>query len=853
MPNPLSRFLHYLLGSSRPCPRLAAEQIADLPTLKNSWKLMLGAHGRFLHLVHDSRTALQGKTFITMVFVRTQCTAMCVNVFAVLRHLREMTECAHADLADTFQTLRKHIDNLVAGQAPAPIQDLTLPLSSVDKSMSLSVGTKMAYLGEIRKCFRDLSVPDGFVITSAAYNLFLDHNGLRDEINRRLQTQVIRNTADMFRLSSELQLLIINSPLPEKLQESIHAAYRELEARAGHRGVRVAIRSSAVGEDTKETSFAGQYRTELNVSEELLFMAYKEVLASKYSLTAMNYRLSRGLKDEDLSMCVGCMIMVNTASAGVMYTQDPTSAESEMIFINAVHGLAKAISDGYVTPDLWKIARDPDPRITDRTIRSKEQKFVSFLSEEGVTLLSTPPAQRLQPSLTDDQVLRLSRIGLLLEDHFGSPLDIEWAVTKSGEMSILQSRPLKRVHARPDATDVVQQQTRPLLAGEQMASPGRATGKVFVVKTSNDLLHFPEGAVLVTPRPHPRWSALLPRAVAIVSESGGGIFGHLANIAREFGIPAVFDVKDACTILAADAWVTVDADQRIILPADKPEKDTGRPARHSLRNTPVYATLAEVMRAVDPPSAANPLDPRIMPERIKTLSDVAQLSHLLACRELLKLAQVPEFLSPLAVNHPANWWVLDLNDQRLGSPVDSGATRRQPVPFTSHPLLEGIWQGISRQRWTLFANSPRRSRLLRSLRRLRAAVRPLSPPRPRLFILSEDTALLFLSLERAFFLMHAHAGEHAEENSTGLLWQWFGKQAPPPSWLEQLTALLHKQGFEADIATDGLLAWSAGRSCETTVKQARFLGYFMGLVQQFHAAPKLPRDFDMQPSSDTAA
>jgi len=827
--------------------------MANLPTLKNSWKLLLGAQGRFLHLVNGARAALRDNSFISMVFVRSQCTSACVNVFAMLRHLREITGCDHAELTDTFQDLRKRIDRLIAGQAPAPIQELTLPLSSVDKSMSLSVGTKMAYLGEIKKRFRELSVPDGFVITSAAYNLFLDHNGLRDEINRRLQTQVIRDMADMFRLSSELQLLIINSPLPDKLQESIHAAYRELEALAGHRGVRVAVRSSAVGEDAEETSFAGQYRTELNVSEELLFTTYKEIMASKYALTAMNYRFSRGLKDEDMPMCVGCMVMVDTASAGVMYTQDPTSADSGTIFINAVHGLAKAISDGYVTPDLWKISRHPEPGIMHKTIRSKEQKFVSFLSEEGVTLLATTPAQRLQPSLTDQQVLELSRIGLLLENHFGCPLDVEWAVNKAGHATVLQSRPLKRVYGRQDAVQPVHNATRPLLAGGQMASPGRATGRVYVVRTNNDLLHFPEGAVLVTPRPHPRWSALLPRAVAIVSECGGGIFGHLANIAREFGIPAIFDVKDACTILEADAWITIDADQQVIFPAMKPEDNAELPPRHSLRDTPVYTTLAEVMKNVDAPTSANPLDPRITPERIKTLRDVAQTSHLLACREILKLSHVPGILAPLAVDHPTNWWVLDLNNQRLKDNRDLDALSMEPVSFTAHHLLEGIWQGIGRQQWPLFANSPRRSRLLRSLRRLHAAVRPLSPPRPRLFLLLEDAALLILSLERAFFLLHAHAGEHAEENFVQLLWQWFGQQTPSTSRLEQLAVLLHEQGFNLDVAPDGLLAWSAGQPSETTVRQARLLGYFMGTVQQLQAPSELPPGIDLKSPSKTSS
>ncbi len=851
MSNPFSRLLRLLPPASRQ-ERLQAEQrLTNLPGLKHSWSMLLSAHGRFHELARDASRVVHGASFISMVYVRSACTSLFVNAFAVLRHLREISERNHKDLEQALQNLRSRVDEHITPAPSVKTRELTLPLSAVDMGKSRFVGTKMAHLGEIKQRFKDLRVPDGFVITAAAFDVFLDENDLRDEINRRLQTQIVRDTADMFRLSSELQLLIINAPLPEKLQNAIHAAYRELEARAGHRGVRVAMRSSAVGEDERETSFAGQHRTELNVSEELLFTAYKEVLASKYSLTAMNYRFARGFKDEDMPMCVGCVIMVNTASAGVMYTQDPMSADSETMHVNAVHGMAKAISDGYVAPDHWAVAKSPTPSITARTIRPKDQKFVTFLSEEGVALLPTTTAQRSQPALDDDQVLEICSVGMLLEQAFKGPLDVEWAVTKSGELFILQSRPLKRVCSEPKPRLRGVPETKPhfLIQGGEAASPGFAAGPVFVVKTNNDLLHFPNGAVLVTSRPHPRWSALLPRAVAIITETGGGTFGHLANIAREFGIPAVFGVKQAGAQLRNNDLIAVDADNLIIAPATPDEVAAFHGTRRSsLRDTPVFTSLAEILGQVLGLTKINPLDPRLDPDQVKTLQDMIHACQLQASREMLKTTYAPGVLHPLAVFHPANWWVLDLDDQCLQEPGQERDKSPRPMPCEAHPLVKAVWQGIVVHPWTMFTNSPRRSRVLRLLRRLHAAVRPLSPPRPRVFLVSRHSLQLYVALERAFFLLQAHIQDNGQEQLTSLLWQWFAPFVPEDAWLTQTIHLLRGQGFFVDLAEDGIFIWAVGDAADDHIKRLKLLAYLLGALQSSPEPLAIPQEFRIVPA-----
>lgn len=847
----ISRLLDLLPFSTKRRRQITAQGRSALPVFRHSWKILLSANARFWSLLLVSRRAMRGDTFLTMVHIRAQCTSMYVNTFAMLRQVREMSERKLAGLGKTFHDLLDRINEQIAVSQPVSSNELILPLTRVDASMSGVVGAKMAYLGDVRKHYKDLlRIPEGFVITSAAYHLFLDHQGLRDEINRRMQTLEIHDAADMFRLSSELQLLIINAPLPVQLEEAIREAYRDLEAAVAYRGVRVAVRSSAVGEDSEEYSFAGQYRTELNVSEDLLLLAYKEVLASKYSLTAMNYRLSRGLKDEELPMCVGCLAMVDTSASGLMHTRKATDPDSSSLFIHAVPGLAKALTDGYVSPDVWVLDREPNPHIQDTIIQHKKERFVCFLSEEGVTMLPNSAAQSEQPTLTDEQVLHLGGIGITLEEHFGRALDIEWSLSKAEEFALLQARPLKQVrgNAKPRASSADSvDSAQVLLHGGRMTSPGRASGKAFVVRNNNDLLLFPAGSVLVAGKPHPRWSALLPRAVAIVTEQGGGDFSHLAKIAREFGIPALFDVPGATSTLHSGLGVTVDADSlRITAASASAIQEAAGRQRISLRHTPVHDTLAAVMASIDPLAFINPLDPRLDQTNIRTLRDMAQTCLLLSYQNVLSLTHVRGFLRRLAVPHPANWWVLDLDDPRLEHAGPALDEHEPPSTLPSqHPLLEAVWHGIARADWPLFVNSERRHPLLRTLRRIRAAVRPITSPHPRVFILFENCVHLFLCLERALFIIQVHSGELDDENAVSLLWQWHGAKAPPHSWLGVLRDRLRQRGFAVDLASDGLLTWSSGLKREDLMARARFLGYMIGHVQLVHTPEDLPHEIEL--------
>jgi pyruvate,water dikinase len=562
--------------SAERAPVLSLEELrAVFRARYHAFKLLLAANNNALQLMTDMEAALRGSHSFGMTFVRSHATAVCVSVFTIIKYLNELAGNRYQALESVFAAIEKNIDEVLRKRQAPAVQELVLPLNRVHKEMADGVGSKMANLGEITAGLAEIAVPDGFAVTAMAYELFLAHNRLQDEINRRLQALEQEDIGDLYRKSSEVQMLIIGAEMPPQLAAAISQAHGELEARAGG-PVKVALRSSAIGEDAVETSFAGQYRSELNVSRENLFTVYKEILASKYALTAVSYRLHKGLRDEDVAMCVGCMAMVDSVSGGVMYSRDPTDIRGDAIFINAVHGLAKSVVDGTVTPDLFVISRGEPPVIIRKEIRKKELKAVC-LPEEGVLLESDEEGGT--PALTDEQALALARIALILEEHFQSPQDVEWCIARDGRIFILQSRPLQQkagASLRAEAAVSSPVENPVLFRGGDTAGPGVGAGPVYLVKNNLDLLQFPEGAVLVTAFPHPSWATLLNRAAAVVTDRGG-ITGHLAN-AREFG-PALFNPGKPGHLTRA-TW-SVDGRPAVYreaepLPGPAPERAHGR-------------------------------------------------------------------------------------------------------------------------------------------------------------------------------------------------------------------------------------------------------------------------------------
>jgi len=284
----------------------------------HGFKLLLNANNRALEIMAEIDDAMRGKRPFGMKFVRASCTRVCTHVFQIIQRMDELAPERYEALHERYREIQERINALLRAPDSSLEGPLVLTLEEADSSKAGQVGSKMANLGEIRNRI-GLKTPNGFAVSARGYHRFLEHNDLQPEIDRRIQATDPERFDALHGLSASIQQMIIRSELPRDLEEAIlEHGHRLAEEEGTGGGHNLAIRSSALGEDVAGASFAGQYRSILNVSPEGIPHAYKEVVASKYSLPAMTYRLNRGIRDEDVAMCVGCLRMVDAVSGGVL-------------------------------------------------------------------------------------------------------------------------------------------------------------------------------------------------------------------------------------------------------------------------------------------------------------------------------------------------------------------------------------------------------------------------------------------------------------------------------------------------------------------------------------------------------
>lgn len=711
-PGFFSRIMQALCGNAC-APAPSNDELRALFAARSqAFMRLLEANNKALEIMSDLEEALKGTTIFGMSFVRASATAVGVNVFKLVRALTELEPGRYEALFSRLAAVQAGIDEILNRRVQHQGSPLVLHFAEIDRHAADHTGSKMANLADMRTSL-GLPVPAGFVITAAGYEAFMAAGDLQAEINARLQSLPedacsagdSEAVAARYRVSSDIRQRIMAASVPPELAEAIQNAYARLCAEVGEKSggaaVRVSLRSSALGEDAAGATFAGQFKSLLNVPQEDLLDAYKEIVASKHTLHAMTYRLNRGIRDEDVAMCVGCMELVDARAGGVMYSRNPLDARDESVFINSVWGLPTAVVDGTTPTDLFVVGRaGAELSLLQRDIKRKFERTVPDQGE-GLRREQLDAAQVDAPSLTDTQALELARLAVALEQAYGGPQDIEWAVDQAGNVLLLQCRPLKQ--AVPEAGDVPAGRAVPgatvLFAGGATASAGVGAGPVFVARTELDALRFPDGAVLVAPMALPRWAALLSRASALVTEQGG-ITGHLANVAREYDVPALFDVPQAATRFTQGQVVTVDALGRRIY-AGRVEELLAKAAPQApvMAGSPVYQSLREVAQLILPLNLTNPEAADFKPEACATYHDITRFAHEMSVRDMFDFGARSGLASQaskqLVCEVPMQWWVVNLDD---------GFSRPVPERFVNlaeivSPPMLAIWAGIVAVPW----------------------------------------------------------------------------------------------------------------------------------------------------------
>jgi len=431
------------------------------------------------------------------------------------------------------------------------------------------VGGKNASLGEMIRhlASRGVRVPDGFATTAAAFREFLAQEGLAERIAARLASLDHEDVAALAAAGQEIRGWMLATPLPAALETAIRTAHAQMCSEAGEE-ICFAVRSSATAEDLPDASFAGQQETFLNIrGADHLIDAVRRCFASLYNDRAIAYRVHHGFAHAGVALSAGIQRMVRSdlGTAGVMFTLDTESGFRDVVFINAAYGLGETVVQGAVNPDEFYVHKPTLARGYRPVIRKKlgdkaiRMVFASETAAEHSTRVEdVPPDLRRRFCLTDAEVLELARYAMVIEDHYGRPMDIEWGLDGlDGRLYILQARP-ETVKSRAG-----QVQTRfELLERGPVLAQGRAIGsrigqgRARVIRSAAQMGEVEAGDVLVTEMTDPDWEPVMKRAAAIVTDRGGRTC-HAAIVARELGVPAVVGTGNATQTVPDGAEVTV--------------------------------------------------------------------------------------------------------------------------------------------------------------------------------------------------------------------------------------------------------------------------------------------------------
>jgi len=452
---------------------------------------------------------------------------------------------------------------------------LVAPFEHLRMSDVESVGGKNASLGEMisQLAASGVRVPGGFATTAHAFRQFLRHGGLDRRIQDKLSTLDVEDVRALAEAGALIRQWIVDTPFPPELEAAIRAEFERLTA--GSPAASFAVRSSATAEDLPDASFAGQQETFLNVTgiEDILHRI-KEVFASLYNDRAISYRVHKGFAHADVALSAGVQRMVRSdvGAAGVLFTIDTESGFTEVVFITASYGLGELVVQGAINPDEFYVHKPTLVAgrfaVIRRVLGSKLQRMEFASAQEKaesgrlVKVVDNPPEMRNRYALSDADVTELARFALIIEKHYGRPMDIEWGKDGvDGKIYILQARPET---VKSQSAGRVEQRYK--LKGDHSKTPvlteGRAigqkigTGPVRLVRSTAEMDRVQPGDVLVTDMTDPNWEPVMKRAAAIVTNRGGRTC-HAAIIARELGIPAVVGCGDATEKLHEGSLVTV--------------------------------------------------------------------------------------------------------------------------------------------------------------------------------------------------------------------------------------------------------------------------------------------------------
>lgn len=545
-----------------------------------------------------------------------------------------------------------------------------LPLNATyaDDSLAGGKGYNLSILQNTLK----IPVPRGFIISTTAYNTFIEENDLRSRMDAILARLDIHSSESLKKSSLKLSELILKASLPTPIQKALEQGFHELQHQCG-KNVAVAVRSSAVGEDSTIT-FAGQYLSLLDITGNNLCDAYKEVLASKFSPQALYYRITQGFHDQATPMAVLVLEMIAAKTSGVITTADSHDDTDCVLRIHSLQGRCENLVGGKRSPDT--------------TVIKKGEK-VEIISQNA-----TKPHEPF--SLPEKDARQLASWAMKIESFYKLPQEIEWCIDQEGSPIFLQTRFL-RIQETKKLEKIETSSWLSLFEGGEVAANGAAAGKVFLLQDLNRLSEVPQDAILITRTTPPSLATIAHRLKAVVADEGSSA-DHFASVAREFNIPTIVKTRNATDIFTDNQEVTVWADQKQVFAGVIKSLVSHLSPRKEEEDSPFQKAMSIAISFISPLKLVNPADPSFVAESCRSHHDIIRFVHEKGVQSMFGLTAHKPLRKGgaklLLSSIPVKLYLLDVGG---GLNPDSKTLKALKIEDVLCSPLLALWQGLTHQ------------------------------------------------------------------------------------------------------------------------------------------------------------
>ncbi len=799
----------------------------------NYFKSLLANNNQALTLINDlENIVLEHKPFDYDDVLR-QCEQLVKTVYEIVEDVNAVSRGKFEDLFVAAERIGVSVLREFTHRKRIEKTTWTLPLASLSHENKSQVGNKAANLAEISNR-ANLPTPRGFSITAFACHQFFKASGLYELIREEMKGLDVKDGESLENTCSRIQKMVMDAPLPDGVHNAIQKELKTLTDEFGDH-IRMAVRSSATGEDSQHASFAGQHSSVLNVLPRDILRAYKEVVASTFNPRAVFYRRKKGYRDLDVLMSVLCLMMIDARASGCLYTIDPSDPMNDDIFINANWGLGVSVVDGSVPTDYWQISKE-SRRVVIQDIPVKIEMHV-MRGEYGLTKVPVPPEKQKEPCLSAEELKRLVEYGIKLENHFGEPLDVEWAVDQAGEMFVLQARPLQRVKQSGKADcqheNIDDHAHEMLMSAGMTASPGSAWGPAYILEEENGLSDVPQGSVLVTRQTSPDYVAAMSRICGIITDVGS-VTGHMASVAREFGIPALVGTGIGTATLKPGEIITLDASRRHVFRGKVESVLNKRPPVNLMKDSPVFKLVRQVLKKIIPLHLIDPNSDNFSPRGCLTLHDIVRFAHEMAMREMFMIGEdvkedQGQYMSiMLNTSLPLNIYVLDLGGGIRGRAGGASVTHDDIVSIPFNALLKGM--SHRDVRWT--GHRPVIPNAGPGISESDDQAAPEHPGVPHYAIISDEYVNFSLKLGYNFVTIDAFCSNRVNDNYIKLSFKGgaadIGRRKRRAGLVE---GVLRKLGFKVEAKVDMLFAEMKKYDLHRTQEKLDIIGRLLGSVR----------------------